>query len=266
LITEFFGHKRGAFTGAFYDRKGKFELADRGTLLLDEIGDIGYELQTLLLRVLESGEVQRVGDDKIYKVNVRIISATNQDLHKLVSKKQFRVDLFHRISTFQIIIPPLRQHIEDIPNLSCYILNKFAERNNIPLKKCSEAAIKKLKSHTWPGNIRELENVLKRAAINAQSSIINDSDIIFDEFIETKFELDKPMQIYQSIISGKTDFWQAVKKPFLKRELSKDEVRSLLDIAYQHYGDNLKKILQAFRLPAKDYGRFVSFLHRNELR
>jgi len=163
--SELFGHVRGAFTGAFKDKPGRFELADGGTLFLDEVGDAPLAMQAKLLRVLQEKELERVGDTRTRKVNVRIIAATNRDLKKEVDAGRFREDLFYRLSVFPIEIPPLRQRRDDIPPLVEHFLRQSARRMNRPAMRISQAALSQLTAHDWPGNVRELQNTIERAVI-----------------------------------------------------------------------------------------------------
>ena len=172
LESELFGYKRGAFTGAFADRKGLFEKADGGTMFLDEIGDMSLETQAKLLRTLQTGEIRAVGDMHTKKVAVRIIGATHQDLERGISAGTFRADLFYRINTFTITLPPLRDRIEDIPFLAEYFLQRARAKVNKHVDSLSPRALTLLKNYSWPGNLRELENVIERAVVLTPSSVI----------------------------------------------------------------------------------------------
>jgi DNA-binding NtrC family response regulator len=165
--SEFFGHVKGAFTGAFKDRAGRFELANGGTLFLDEIGEIPLELQGKLLRVLQEGTFERIGDDKTRKADVRIIAATNRNLQEAVSKGSFRQDLFYRLSVFPLTLPPLRERREDIPALVRHFVAIWARRVGVNSPEISDAMLTPLLHYTWPGNIRELQNEVERAMILA---------------------------------------------------------------------------------------------------
>ena len=166
--SEFFGHMRGAFTGAVRDKPGRFELADGGTLFLDEIGDIPLAMQAKLLRVLQEQEIERVGDTRTRKVNVRIVAATNRDLRKDVEAGRFRQDLFYRLVVFPIEIPPLRERSEDIASLAAHFVRLTAKKLNRPVPRLTKAQADQLTAHDWPGNIRELQNAVERATILAQ--------------------------------------------------------------------------------------------------
>ena len=167
--SEFFGHMRGAFTGAVRDKPGRFELADGGTLFLDEIGEIPLAMQAKLLRVLQEQEIERVGDTRTRTINVRIIAATNRDLKKEVEAGRFRQDLFYRLVVFPLEIPPLRERREDIPKLAAHFVRATAKKMNCSPPRFTKAQAEQLSAHDWPGNIRELQNAVERAVILAQS-------------------------------------------------------------------------------------------------
>jgi len=163
--SEFFGHVKGAFTGATHDRPGRFELAEGGTIFLDEVGDIPPAMQAKLLRVLQEQELERVGDARTRKVDVRVIAATHRDLRRDVEAGRFRQDLFYRLSVFPIEVPPLRERRQDIAALAVHFARQFAERMNRPTPRITEAALGELLAHDWPGNVRELQNAVERAVI-----------------------------------------------------------------------------------------------------
>jgi transcriptional regulator with GAF, ATPase, and Fis domain len=173
LANELFGHVKGSFTGAIRDQMGKFELAHQGTLFLDEVADMSIKLQTLLLRAVQYGEIQKIGEDKANrKVNVRIICATNQDMEKLVAEKKFRKDLYYRLNVVPFYIPPLRERKEDVPVLVNYFVEKFCISNELPGKRVSPEAMNVLQEYDWPGNVRELENIVERVVILTPDKII----------------------------------------------------------------------------------------------
>jgi len=163
--SEFFGHVKGAFTGALRDRIGRFELADGGSLFLDEIAEIPLDLQSKLLRVLQEGEFERVGEERTRPVNVRVITATNRDLKKEMAAGRFRSDLYFRLSVFPIQTPPLRERLEDVIILASDLLEQVARRLNLAVPCLTAEDIRELCSYDWPGNVRELQNVLERALI-----------------------------------------------------------------------------------------------------
>ncbi len=176
LESELFGHEKGAFTGAVKMRKGRFELADGGTLFLDEIGEISATFQAKLLRILQEGEFERVGGQETIKVDVRIITATNKPLEQEVKNGHFREDLYYRLNVMPIQLPALRERLDDLPELSKFLVAKIAKGQNRILK-ISDGAIRLLMGHNWPGNIRELENCLERASVMSESGLI-DRDVV----------------------------------------------------------------------------------------
>ncbi len=177
LESELFGHEKGSFTGAYAQKKGKFEFAGGGTLFLDEIGEMSANIQVHLLRVLEEKEFTRVGGNEPIKVDVRVISATNKDLRKAIEKQEFREDLYYRLNVVNIELPPLRERKEDIPILAEHFLNKFASENRKEVSGFSPEAMEFLLCYDWPGNIRELENAIERVVILAKDSLIAIDDL-----------------------------------------------------------------------------------------
>lgn len=180
LESELFGYKAGAFTGAIKDKKGLMEEANGGTLFLDEIGEMPFDLQSKLLRVLETSEFIKVGDTKSIKVNVRIIAATNRNLPKQVSKNEFREDLYYRLNVFTINLPSLRERKEDIPLLAAYYTKFFIAKSNSKISGISKEALKVLEAHTWKGNIRELRNVIERAVILRGADLITPETLPYE--------------------------------------------------------------------------------------
>ena len=187
LESELFGHEKGAFTGAVSQRKGRFEQADGGTLFLDEIGEISAAFQAKLLRVLQEGEFERVGGDRTFKVDVRIIAATNRDLESAVEEGEFREDLYYRLNVMPLYIPSLRERSEDIPDLSRFLIGKIAKQQGRELE-ITDSAIRLLMRYAWPGNVRELENLLERAAIMSEGGLI-DRDVIGLTGLEDKINI-----------------------------------------------------------------------------
>ncbi|MFA8341579.1 MAG: sigma-54-dependent transcriptional regulator [Rhodothermaceae bacterium] len=173
LESELFGHEKGAFTGAVKRKKGRFELAHKGTLFLDEIGDISQAMQVKLLRVLQEGEFERVGGEETIDVDVRIVAATNKNLEKMIYEDKFREDLFYRLSIIPITVPPLRERKDDIPLLANYFLNKYSTNPNASKKMFEEDSLKILEAYSWPGNIRELQNIVERLSVISPNEIIS---------------------------------------------------------------------------------------------
>ena len=177
IESELFGHERGAFTGATAQRLGKFEYCAGGTIFLDEIGDMTPATQTKILRVLQEGEIQRVGSSDTLKVNVRVIAATNKDLEALVKAKEFREDLYYRLNVVRLRLPPLRERVEDVPQIVDFFLQNLAKSKKTKARKVSPEALAILCRHDWPGNVRELENMIYRSAVIAQGDAILPKDL-----------------------------------------------------------------------------------------
>ena len=170
--SEFFGHVRGAFTGAIRDRVGRFQLADRGTLFLDEVGEIPLEMQSKLLRVLQDGQFERVGSEKTYQVDARIIAATNRDLKKEIEAGRFRQDLYYRLNVFPIDVAPLRDRLDDIPVLAEHFLELASKELKLPRRRLTQANVVDLQIYDWPGNVRELRNLIERSVIISKSAVL----------------------------------------------------------------------------------------------
>ena len=179
LESELFGHEKGSFTGAQFKRKGKFEMADRGTIFLDEIGSISLKMQIELLRIIETKQFNRVGGNELIKSDFRVITATNEPLEELVKAGKFREDLYYRLNVFTIVIPPLRERRDDIPLLVNFFINKFSTAMNKKIKSVSKEAMDFLINHNWPGNVRELENAIERAMVVGKTNSIIVEDLPF---------------------------------------------------------------------------------------
>ncbi len=191
LESELFGHEKGSFTSADTKKLGKFELADHGTIFLDEVGDMDLTLQSKLLRAIETGEIERVGAVKPVKVDVRIVAASNKDLEKAVEEKKFREDLFYRLNVFPVQIPPLRERKEDIPLLVDFFIKKYCQEIKTPVKEISKEALEMLSNYYWKGNVRELENAIERAVILCEADTITQEHFILDKYTKIS-DLEKP--------------------------------------------------------------------------
>jgi two-component system response regulator HydG len=192
--SELFGHVKGAFTDAREDRKGKFELADRGTLFLDEIGNLSLQSQAKLLSVLQNRHIVRVGSNKLIPVDLRLISATNCDLHQMVREGRFREDLLYRINTIMIEVPPLRDRVDDIPVLANHFLRADCERYGKDRMKISTPALEKLANHDWPGNIRELQHAIEKAVIMSDSDMLKPSDFVFSTSVSRAYHAEMTLE------------------------------------------------------------------------
>lgn len=222
LESELFGYEKGAFTGAYERRIGKLEQCDRGTLFLDEIGDMPLSLQSKLLRFLQEGEFTRVGGNKVIKVDVRVIAATNKDLEAEIRRGKFREDLYYRLNVVTIRIPPLRERKEDIPELVHYFIRRSREETGKEIRSITKRAMDKLIDYEWPGNIRELENVIKRAMVMAKGDVISEDDIQIPSE-ESKEEIDQFLsEIAEKALNyGGRDLLGRIEKALLIKALEK---------------------------------------------
>lgn len=234
--SEFFGHKKGSFTGAVDDRSGWFEIANGGTLFLDEIGDMPIGQQAKLLRALEERKVSRVGSHQKIPFDVRVIAASNQDLEEMANKKQFRSDLFHRLSTFTIQLPPLRERKEDIPLLTDHFLSNLSAKMNKKKVMVSENALQKLISYDFPGNIRELRNILERAVILSEEGLISASDIpLSKSFSNNCVEAQSDTLNLEQIEK------ETIQKALKKSKNNKTQAAKLLNITWQTLNRKIAK-------------------------
>ena len=219
--SEFFGHKRGAFTGATQDKPGRFELADGGTLFLDEIGEIPPAMQAKLLRVLQEQEIERVGDSRTRKIDVRIVAATNRDLKTEAESGRFRADLFYRLSVFPLEIPPLRERREDIPLLAANFLKLTASKMNLPQRRLTTAQADLLASSDWKGNVRELQNTIERAVILAQGAKLDLASLLAANPGQVR-KLDVPIAEWPKPIVTRED-WKRLEKDIIRKALQRSE-------------------------------------------
>lgn len=228
LENELFGHKAGAFTGAMKDTKGIFEEGNKGTVFLDEIGEMPVDLQAKLLRVLETGEFMKVGDSKSTKVDIRLISATNRDLHKEIDEGRFREDLFYRISVFQIPLPSLRERISDIEELSDFFIQSYSSKTNKKITGISDEFLEALKRHEWRGNIRELKNIIERSIILSSQPMLDIETLPFD-FLQnyTESKENKQLSAFELATAEKIH----IQKVLNYTKGNKTEAARLLNIA-----------------------------------
>jgi len=266
--SELFGHEKGAFTDAVSRKKGMLELADGGTVFLDEVGDLHLRNQAKLLSFMDKGKFRRLGGEEELRADVRIIAATNKNLANEIRHGRFRQDLFFRISVVKIHIPPLRERREDMPLLAEEIIRR--EYDSIEVNKSlTSEALEKLLSYHWPGNVRELENVLKKALIFCDGHKITAEAIIFDQVLwpESSVNLysDKDIifQKYREMVEGKRSFWEVVHKPFLQRELNREQAIKIIQMGHKEAG-TYKKLMELFNAGCtqQDYKRFMKVLYR----
>ena len=267
--SELFGHEKGAFTGAVERKRGKLEVADGGTVFLDEIGDLHLCNQAKLLLFMDRGIFYRLGGTQKLRSDVRIIAATNKNISNEAFQGRFRQDLYYRISVLEIDIPPLRERREDIPLLAENILKKESEGlgdSTLLLPK----ALDKLLSHHWPGNVRELENVLKNAMVFCDDHKITAEAIEFDESAHYLFSepLDPRnplvLQKYKEMVEGKKSFWEVVHRSFLQRELKREEVMAIIKMGLKEVG-TYRRLMELFNAgrTQQEYKRFMKVLNRH---
>ena len=262
LESELFGHVRGSFTGADRDRVGKIQLADGGTLFLDEVGEMSLRMQAMLLRFLENGEIQTVGDKQPQRVNVRLIAATNRDLGQRVAAGEFREDLVYRLRVIEIKVPALRERPEDIPALAAHFLRRAPR----PLTLSPEAE-RALARYRWPGNVRELQNVIEQAVWLSRESIIQLDDL--PEAVRAPAAPMTPQrerrrqiadQLFDALVQGQYGFWDHVHPLFLERDLTRHDIRELVGRGLRETRGNYRAVLRLFGMPETDYHRFHNFL------
>lgn len=260
--SELFGHKKGAFTDAAYDKKGLVEEAEEGTLLIDEVTEVSFALQAKLLRFIETGKYTRLGECFEREADVRVIAASNKDLHDAIEKKEFREDLYYRLSVFEIEVPPLKKRKEDIKAL---VMEKIKYLND---KEMGKGFWEAIYNYDWPGNVRELISVLKRTGLL-------DKDIITGKDIEAvingnsrnrkvKAAKDGSNQIWDEIKSGKS-FWEVVKEPYMSRELKRSEVKTVIDRGLMAANGRYNELIKTFNLKKHDYHRLMRFLYDQDL-
>ncbi len=240
LESELFGHERGAFTGAFRQRIGRFEMADGGTVFLDEIGEMSMAVQIKLLRVLQEREFERVGGNQTIKVDVRVIAATHKDLHQAMKDRLFREDLYYRLNVVPVKLPPLRERLEDVPLLAAHFLKKYCEKNQKQIKSISSQAFSLLVRYSYPGNVRELENLMERAVIMEKGDTLQRMDFDLDvASADRAFATDYPVHDgIQPFRKMKTAVVERFEKDYFSRLLT--IYRGNMSRAARHAGINIK--------------------------
>ena len=272
LASELFGHVRGSFTDAYRDKQGWLEQAHRGTIFMDEIGEMSSQMQALLLRFLESGEIQRVGSDaSTTVVDVRIIAATNRRLVEQIASSEFRSDLYYRLNVIHIEVPPLRERREDIPPLLDHFLSQFAEIYRIERPRLSDGAIAQLTRAAWPGNVRQLRNVVERLVVRGVGHInthdlprevlsmsVDAGDAVVPSVRQASVEA-----LFERMVRDRETFWTVVYEPFMSRDLTRDEVRALVKQGLSHTSGGYKAVASLFNVP-DDHKRLLTFLRKHE--
>lgn len=263
IESELFGHKKGSFTGATENRKGYFEAADKGTIFLDEIGELPTETQAKLLRVIEQGEFLRVGDTKTQKVDVRIIAATNKNLEEAVSKGDFRQDLYYRLKTVTIKVAPLRNHISDIYLYIERFGLEFTAKNDIPFKGFSSEAIAVMKKHAWPGNIRELKNAVESMIVMNKGERITDAMVIKHLDLD-EFNINPNLPVFVSDDADKIERELILKQLlFLRQDVN--ELKQIMIGTNQTADEPIKPANPALFLPPPNQSEFIDYDTRTSI-
>jgi transcriptional regulator with PAS, ATPase and Fis domain len=268
LESELFGHVRGSFTGAYRDKPGKLQLAHEGTIFLDEVGEMTPRMQALLLRFLESGEVQPVGaDTPNRRVDARVITATNRNLAAMVVAGQFREDLLYRIRVIQIHVPPLRQRVEDIRPLTTYFLQRVD-----PTLTLTADAWRALEMYQWPGNVRELQSVVEQIGSLPAESVVDRGDLpsalraagigIARSIVDRRKGIAD--ELFRGLTSGAVNFWTEVYTMFMDRDLTRRDLRQLMSLALATTSGNYRDVVRLLGMPDQDYKRLLNFLVRHE--
>lgn len=280
LESELFGHVRGSFTGAYRDKPGLLEMAPHGTMFLDEVGEMSPRMQVVLLRFLETGEIQPVGADRTRaRVNVRVITATNRDLQVQIASGAFREDLYFRLNVIDISIPPLRERTEDVPLLVNHFLQSYAQQHGRPTSEIAPDAMDVLLAYRWPGNIRELKNVVERIVLKAVGSIVTRSDLPTDVVRgvdgqrlaltasgapDHSRSAPQAQQLASQMIGRRESFWSAVYPLFMSRDLTRGELRAIIQVGLERTNGSYRGLVQLFNMPADDYKRFLAFLRKHD--
>jgi transcriptional regulator with PAS, ATPase and Fis domain len=264
LESELFGHARGSFTGAHRDQRGRLQVADGGTLFLDEVGEMSPRMQALLLRFLETGEIQPVGSTgPMQRVDVRVIAATNRDLSARVAAGQFREDLLYRLRVIHLHVPPLRERPDDIRAL----VGHFARAHGKAVE-FSEEAIRMLVRYRWPGNVRELQNVISQAAWFAERDTVHPDDlpaalrtaVSGGLVLQQERRRQVADQLFEALVAGNYSFWDHVHPLFMSRDITRHDIRELVKRGLTTTRGNYRALLRLFGIPATEYYRFHNFL------
>jgi len=285
LESELFGHTRGSFTGAYRDKVGLVRQADRGTLFLDELGEMSLRMQAVLLRFAETGEVQAVGADQPGgRADVRLITATNRDLRAQIESGAFREDLYYRLNVIQIQVPPLRDRGEDILMLFEHYVEHASRTHGLPKPTLTPEAAHLLLTYAWPGNVRELRNVTERVVLRNRTHPLTPQDLppeirgaqsapaspapssLGTSTVDTaprEATAHRVDQLWERMQAGE-DFWVVVREAFRARELTRGELAALVDRGLQETRGSYRALLKIFRLPASDYKRLHAFLYQQQ--
>jgi transcriptional regulator with GAF, ATPase, and Fis domain len=263
---------RGSFTGAYRDRSGKIEQADRGTIFLDEIGEMTPRMQGVLLRFLDTGEIQKVGADSGSKrVDVRVIAATNRNLREMVSQGQFREDLYYRLNVVHLIVPPLRERRSDIPLLLEHFLDRFARTAGQAPPAFTPEALAVMTDYGWPGNVRELLNVVERLVVARPGRTIRPEELPAE--VRSQSVAVRPVrerrrtvadELYKRLTVNQESFWAVVYPLYMKREITRANVREVVGKGLEAARGNYKIVARLFNMKPEDYKKFLNFLRKHD--
>jgi transcriptional regulator with GAF, ATPase, and Fis domain len=272
LESELFGHMKGSFTGAYRDKPGMLERADEGSIFLDEIGEMSLRMQGMLLRFLETGELQKVGADRVgRRVDVRVVAATNRSLPEMVAQGQFREDLYYRLNVINIHVPPLRERREDIPLLVDHFFENM-DRSNGSRPHITPEAYVALAEYPWPGNVRELANVIERMLVSGAGPEIGPDDIPIEIRTQRNISL-RPKrerrrtvadELLKRMTANKESFWTAVYPLYMQREITRGNLRELISKGLEEAKGNYKIVTKLFNMEPADYKRFLNFLRKHD--
>jgi len=278
LESALFGHVKGSFTGAHRDRQGLLEIANSGTIFLDEIGEMSLRMQALLLRFLENGELQRLGSERPpQRVDVRVLAATNRRLTDRIRAGDFREDLYYRLNVIHIAIPPLRERREDVPGLLQFFLDSYAAQHGIHRPEVAVATLEQLVRYDWPGNVRELKNVAERLIVRDGKHVLQPDDLPIEiqrsqqpelaahaPHFDPRIDTSRADALYERMVRGGESFWQAVHPLFMSRDLTRDDVRALLGRGLEQTRGSYKLLVELLNMPPSDYKRFLNFLRKHD--
>ena len=276
LESELFGHVRGSFTGAYRDKPGLLELANSGTIFLDEIGETSLRMQALLLRFLENGEIWRIGADRVQATSdVRVIAATNRELADRIAQREFRADLYYRLNVLHIKIPPLRDRRDDIHLFLDHFLRVYSDRHLTPVPELTPAAHAALIAYEWPGNVRELKNLIERLVVRRRSGPVDEPDLP-SEVLGLSRRTTAPApgeaapvrsradELYDRMVVQGESFWSAVHPLFTARDMTRDDLRAIISRGLTQTRGSYRLVLQLFNMPAEDYKPFLNFLRKHQ--
>jgi transcriptional regulator with PAS, ATPase and Fis domain len=273
LESELFGHVKGSFTGAYRDKPGKLEVADEGTIFLDEVGEMTLRMQGLLLRFLETGELQKVGAEHGGRVvSVRVIAATNRNLQDLIGQGVFREDLFYRLNVIHFWVPPLRDRKEDIPLMIEHFLRRFTRSNGYLVKGIEPDAFVALTEYAWPGNVRELENVIERLVVTGRHERVTVEDLPAEIRAQRGVSLRPKRErrrtvaddLYKRLVEERESFWTVVYPLYMQREITRQNVRDLVKKGLEEARGNYRIVCRLFNMEQDDYKKFLNFLRKHD--